>query len=164
MPIQEACCRLANFLEETCQGRVMDTSLLSLNKSQPRMIDTSVQLWKSYLGMLTGVIISPYQQMECFTNKPATSWILPKCRNCSHLFGLMLVWSEFAEAQYTSLSNQPGNLHRNLQGGIWTSAACSQERNGSPDLGFGFGVVFLDIADPCLCCIQDGLAREIFQL
>ena len=33
----------------------MDISLLSLNKSQPRMLDTSLQLWKSYLGIRTGV-------------------------------------------------------------------------------------------------------------
>ena len=73
-------------------GRGMDISLLSLNKSQPRMLDTSLQLWKSYLGIRTGVNkITPYQQMKCF-NKSATSWFFRKWRNCSHLFGLMIVF------------------------------------------------------------------------
>ena len=76
-------------------GRGMDISLLSLNKSQPRMLDTSLQLWKSYLGIRTGVNkITPYQQMKCF-NKSATSWFFRKWRNCSHLFGLMIVFFLF---------------------------------------------------------------------
>ena len=38
--------------------------------------------------------ITPYQQMKCF-NKSATSWIFRKWRNCSHLFGLMWLFSFF---------------------------------------------------------------------
>ena len=96
MPKQEAWGLLANFLEEACQGRRMGISLLSLNKSQPRMLDTSLQLWKSYLGIRTGVNkITPYQQMKCFTNKSATSWFFGKWRNCSHFFGLMIVFFSF---------------------------------------------------------------------
>ena len=79
------------------------------------MLDTSLQLWKSYLGILTGVNYNYSMHQANGMLHQQTCYLIEfsKMQKLQPSFWPhTLVWSEFgfAEAQHASLSNQPGNF------------------------------------------------------
>ena len=93
-----------SFLGTKCQNRRLEASLQTSWKKLAKVEEWifPCYLWtKANPGYLThpyttleilswyayrSKLITPYQQMECFSNKPATPCFFWKWRNCSHLF------------------------------------------------------------------------------